>query len=425
MATQPSKPSPQVLAKLKQLREEFAVKAEMERRRRQAQDNWEQSDTYKKQYPQGQAEGGTVKEPKSTVKAYKLFRVHPNHPGKLFPLFVNANEPVEMGKWQDAQIGEMTGNKVKSKIGPLAFRPGWHAGDVPVATHIGEKSDPNLTAPDRRPDNHVWAEVEMPDDVDWQSEATKRGTNAQGRVVPVKAHITDQIPKGGHYRYKTNPNMTGNWLIGGSMKVNRVLDDKEVRSINKAAGVADLPRTKPFNAKKYGFAGGGTVAPEEWKAEEHVNYLPQKEREANKEKFIAESKVKHKMYRGQPASFNAEPLHYRYFTSDPAYASSYGKDEESGQNILPVYIHAKKVYTPSDVNKVTDYNFDRDALLKKGYDAIATKDHSVVVPLRGPHQVKSAIGNRGTYDPNDPDITKARGGRVTHAHHLEIEERPL
>lgn len=29
-----------------------------------------------------------------------------------------------------------------------------------------------------------------------------------------------------------------------------------------------------------------------------------------------------------------------------------------------------------------------------------------------PHQIKSAIGNRGTFDPNDPDITKARGGRV-------------
>jgi hypothetical protein len=27
-----------------------------------------------------------------------------------------------------------------------------------------------------------------------------------------------------------------------------------------------------------------------------------------------------------------------------------------------------------------------------------------------PTQIKSAIGNRGTYDPNDPDISKARGG---------------
>ena len=218
-----------------------------------------------------EAKGGSV-EPKKTVKAYKLFRVHPDHPGKLFPLFVDANTPVEMNKWTDAKEGEMANGKVKSKIGALAYRPGWHAGDLPIATHIGEKSDPKLTAPDRRPANHAWAEVEMPDDVDWQSEATKRGTNAQGKVIPVKSHITDQIPKGGHYRYKTNPNMTGNWLIGGSMKVNKVLTDAEVKSINKAAGMSDLPRAQPFKKKSFGFAGGGCVGPQEWMAEEHVNY---------------------------------------------------------------------------------------------------------------------------------------------------------
>ena len=220
--------------------------------------------------------GSVVKEPKSTVKAYKLFRVHKDHPGKLFPLFVDANTPVEMNKWVDAKEGDMKDGKVKSKIGALAYRPGWHAGDLPIATHIGEKSDPSKTAPDRRPANHAWAEVEMPDDVDWQSEATRRGTNAQGKLVPVKAHITDQIPKGGHYRYKTNPNMTGNWLIGGSMKVNKVLSDAEVERINKKAGMADLPRTEPFAKKTFGFAQGGSarglIAPDEFKAEEYVNY---------------------------------------------------------------------------------------------------------------------------------------------------------
>ena len=223
---------------------------------------------------QRRAKGGKVEEdvPRETTKAYKLFRVHPKHPGKLFPLFVDANTPVEMGKWINAKEGEMAQGKVKSKIGPLAYRPGWHAGDLPIATHIGEKSDPTLTAPDLRPENHAWAEVEMPNDVDWQTEATKRGTNAQGKLVPVKAHITDQIPVGGHYRYKTNPNMTGNWLIGGSMKVNRVLNDKEVSKINKAAGLADLPRAQPFNKKVFGFAKGGAVGPEEWMSEEHVNH---------------------------------------------------------------------------------------------------------------------------------------------------------
>jgi hypothetical protein len=209
----------------------------------------------------GYADGGEVseeaEEPKKTVKAYKLFRTDKKKPGKLFPLFVNANKPVEMNKWVAAQEGEMKGKKVKSKIGPLAYRPGWHAGDLPVATHIGEKSDPKLKAPDTRPDNHVWAEVEMPHDKDWQTEADKRGMNAKGKLIAKNAHITDQIPHGGHYRYKTNSNMTGNWLIGGAMKVNRVLPDAEVKKINKEAGTADLPRRK--KAKMPELATGGSA----------------------------------------------------------------------------------------------------------------------------------------------------------------------
>jgi len=245
-----------------------------------ANDLMELARMYKEKETQNKAKGGSVvKEPKNTVKAYKLFRVHKDHPGKLFPLFVDANTPVEMNKWVDAKEGDMKDGKVKSKIGALAYRPGWHAGDLPIATHIGVQSDPKNMKnmpPDRRPSNHAWAEVEMPNDVDWQAEATKRGTNAQGKVIPVKAHITDQIPKGGHYRYKTNPNMTGNWLIGGSMKVNKVLSDAEVARINNKAGMADLPRTEPFAKKTFGFAQGGMVngliAPDEFKAEEYVNY---------------------------------------------------------------------------------------------------------------------------------------------------------
>ena len=192
--------------------------------------------------------------PEKTVTAYKLFRVDERKPGLLFPLFVDANTPVPVGEWLDADIGPAApGGKVKSKLGPLAFRPGWHAGDLPIATHIGGKSSPDLKAPDIRPANQVWAEIEMAADRDWQTEANKRGTNASGKLVAVKAHITDQLPEDGYYRYKTNPNMTGNWLIGGSMKVTRILSDDEVVAINKAAGTADLPRQEPFDSEKYGF----------------------------------------------------------------------------------------------------------------------------------------------------------------------------
>lgn len=205
-------------------------------------------------------DGGEVDPPKKKVKAYKLFRTDPKKPGKLFPLFVDANTPVPIKKWVEAKAGDpgKDPTKVKSKLGDLAYRPGWHAGDLPVATHIGGKSSSDLKAPDYRPDNHVWAEIEMPNDVDWQSEANSRVQYTKaGKPKPATAHITDQVPLGGHYRYKTNPNMTGNWLIGGSMKVNRILKDDEVKAINDANGVADLPRLPRAPETK---ARGGPIA---------------------------------------------------------------------------------------------------------------------------------------------------------------------
>ena len=54
------------------------------------------------------------------------------------------------------------------------------------------------------------------------------------------------------------------------MKVKRVLTDKEVERINKAAGVADLPRAEPFNKKKFGFKRGGKVT--------HAHHLEIEER---------------------------------------------------------------------------------------------------------------------------------------------------
>jgi len=195
---------------------------------------------------------GDVKSPEKTVKAYKLFKT--DKKGDLYPLFVKMkdNKPLELNKWTKAEAGELnpkTG-KVKSSLGDLAYRPGFHGGDLPIATHIGGKKG-KVTKPNYRKDNQVWAEVEFGNDVDWQSIANSRAVrNKDGSVQVKTAHITDQVPERGHYRYKTNPNMTGNWLIGGELKINRVLSDKEVKSINDKAGVADLPRLKDLNLKE-------------------------------------------------------------------------------------------------------------------------------------------------------------------------------
>lgn len=198
-------------------------------------------------------------EPVSTVKAYKMFKKDKD--GNLHPLFVKMGDkkPLPIGEWTKAEAGELnpkTG-KVKSSLGDLAYRPGFHAGDTPSATHIGGKVDPETglrvkgsMKPNIREDNQVWAEVEMPADVDWQSVADSRAVlTKKGTPDPKTAHITDEVPFGGYYRYKTNPNMQGNWLISGQMKINRVLDDDEVMAINEAAGMQDLPRLSQLMAK--------------------------------------------------------------------------------------------------------------------------------------------------------------------------------
>jgi hypothetical protein len=452
------------------------------------------------------AGGGSVEddEPKKTVKAYKMFRVDKKQPGKLFPLFVDAQTPVEMDKWITAKEGERSTTntkKVKSKIGDLAYRPGWHAGDLPIATHIGDKDEEQkaearrvrelrdayaatmgstkaakalarkehpypswVNAPRLRNPNHIWAEVEMPDDVDWQSEATKRGYNDQGKLIASQAHITDQLPIGGHYRYKTNSNMLGNWLIGGSMKVNRILHDKEVEAINKAAGAADLPRAKAMNQKSFGFAGGGTVAPDEWMAEEHVNHkakggsMSRAEHDANLAKFLSESKVKDRLYHGTDKDINA----FRagrvgtFFTPDPNFAGNWAlnhtKDDDSklGANVIPVHVQVKNpfdyddpkqmanlheladIHYPKSNHKIHaelkrivhphneghnwDYveNPDVQKLIKAaGHDAFYASENGIKnLAVYDPAKIKSAIGNRGTYDPNNPDITKASGGSI-------------
>lgn len=206
--------------------------------------------------------------PKKTIKAYKLFKVKQSKPGKLFALYVNPNDEIELGKWYVAKVGKPSpedNTKVDSLLGALANRPGWHGGHLPVATHIGANSVDPVTGKItkvRRP-NEVWAEVEFPADVDWQKEANRRALRMQsdspvtglkkGDIRPDTAHITDQPPYGGYYKYKTNPNMAGEWIIAGALKVNRILSDEEVIAINKEAGTSDLPRKTPFNYQKYGF----------------------------------------------------------------------------------------------------------------------------------------------------------------------------
>lgn len=131
------------------------------------------------------------------MKAYKLVRKKAD--GNYYPLYVLSKEPFPVGEWIEAKCGELTKNgKVRSKLGELAYRPGFHLCEIPHETHIGGKSKGSGTPVDYLPDDLVWVEVEFSNDISYQLAAEKAGRNKRGKVVPVKAYLKE-IPKDGYY----------------------------------------------------------------------------------------------------------------------------------------------------------------------------------------------------------------------------------
>ena len=171
--------------------------------------------------------------------AYKLLR---EKNGVLYPLYVLANIPTPIGQWISAQDGPAanTPDHVKSRLGDLAFRPGWHLSPLPLATHIGVK-DASGKIVAMHPDT-VWCECEYHDTICYQSEADSNGWK-NGRFDKRRAMLR-HIPENGYYHYKTNPKMFMDWIIVGEMKIVRVLSDDDVAKICLAAGVTPLPRSK-------------------------------------------------------------------------------------------------------------------------------------------------------------------------------------
>ena len=93
----------------------------------------------------------------------------------------------------------------------------------------------------------MWAEVEYADAVSYQDEANKNGVHKNGKFVQRDAYLR-AVPKNGYYRYKTNPNMTGEWIISGLIKINRIMSDEEVYKMCLDAGYEPLRRYKKIVA---------------------------------------------------------------------------------------------------------------------------------------------------------------------------------
>jgi len=127
--------------------------------------------------------------------------------------------------------------------------------------------------------------------------------------------------------------------------------------------------------------------------------------------------------------------HGAWFASDPKEASMYATQNDSmssryeggrfipintASRVMPVYLKANNPYMgefPEKYKNVDNYKKAQsdwfDELRSAGYDSWVPRSQqgNLAVMLEGPHQVKSAVGNDGTFD-HPTDITKAEGGEV-------------
>ena len=161
------------------------------------------------------------------MKVYKLFRQTKD--GNLHPMFVGSKEVTPIGIWLPAKVGEKTADnrKVKSKLGGLAVRPGWHCCELPFAGHIGKRqSDGSLY----QSADTVWAEVEIPD-----KEVTAEVVAANPKTKDSKVLVD------GWYWFKPNKAAKVRWLISSVIKVLRILSNEEVASICREHGIEPQP----------------------------------------------------------------------------------------------------------------------------------------------------------------------------------------
>ena len=124
----------------------------------------------------------------------------------------------------------------------LFFRPGKHAADIPNFSQMNVKSEITSENKSAMPHDKIIFEIEVGADIDLTdtmlSEAPKHKTT--GKAMMREAGL-QRIPreggKEGFYKYKTNPNAKGNWIIASSFKINRLVSYDEIVSKNKELGL--------------------------------------------------------------------------------------------------------------------------------------------------------------------------------------------
>ena len=185
------------------------------------------------------------------------------------------------------------------------------------------------------------------------------------------------------------------------------------------------------------------------KAVKPVEVLPPEESQANLGKFVEGSKVQDRLYHATPKSFSEfKPGGDNSELSGPAIWMTPNKEFQPaahniktipgqpgrvyrnkdqftpGTNVMPLYSSVKNPLIATEETWRADFKpfggspwtLTKEEVAKMtaaGHDGIMYYDRSgnlAEVIAFQPEQVKSAIGNRGSFDPTSKDITKRRGG---------------
>ena len=171
--------------------------------------------------------------------------------------------------------------------------------------------------------------------------------------------------------------------------------------------------------------------------------LPKRQRDANLKKFLSTSQEKRRLYHATPKDFkefqgegfdptisgNATWLTANKERQPAAHNTSSRTDVyREGTNVMPVHIKAERPLVLDDrdmeewarsayADNSPEFPFliapkSLKMLKEDGYDSIFHKRSGEIVMLE-PNKIKSAIGNRGTYDIGESDMSKAKGGSVS------------
>ena len=218
-------------------------------------------------------------------------------------------------------------------------------------------------------------------------------------------------------------------------------EDKGRKALSAAKKTLDKPRLGTWS---------GEDTYDIWKAKQEARMAEETaaKREEGKQQFLEPSQVKQRLYHGTNKDIEQFDPQYtgkndfgwygpgHYLSADPATASAYAdyekilatgklqKEPSQGANVLPVHAQLRNpYYWPKDrpIAKTPEESvIIGNQLREQGYDGIVVSNkhqspeyaehHEVIV--FDPKRIKSATGNRGTYDVNEPEITKAQGGLI-------------